>query len=341
MVTGSGTSGALSADKNIILAASDGGFENVFNQYTDEVQKGTQVDLSAISHEDPRLNLFDKLQGDSARFAKFREAQKQRELAGATTDLDKQKIERRYSEYLETEKHAIFGNSAAAERWMGFEDNADLYPNLEYRTAGDGDVRAEHAKLDGIVLPLNDSFWRSHTPPLGWGCRCELVQTDEPVNKNKEKYKGFEDTPAPKGFDFNPGIDKKVFSNQAGYYTSAPGTEAKQLTTEAQAFYYDFTKKYGAGMAGKAIATNLGKVKVTKKGVKAAIDQPHRNYTLKNMVMENLQGLMKELEFQPLAKSDNLFYGQFSLNGKNSYVIVEKLKNNQMQFRNITDTLDL
>src|SRR5690606_26524762 len=142
----------------------------------------------------------------------LREAQKQRELSGVTTDLDKARIEKKYAEFLKTEKQTIFANSAAAERWAGFAENADLYPNLEYRTAGDDDVRDEHAKLNGIILPLNDPFWNAHTPPLGWGCRCELVQTDEPANQNEEKYKGYEDTPAPKGFDFNPGVDQTLFS---------------------------------------------------------------------------------------------------------------------------------
>lgn len=187
---------------------------------------GTGIDISKISYTDPRFKLYNNLQSDAARFATFREAQKQRELSAVRTDLDKSRIEKRYAEYLKTEKQGIFANAAAAERWTGFQENADLYPNLEWRTAGDSDVRPEHARLDGLILPINDPFWNSHTPPLGFGCRCEVIQTDEKVNKTE----GHENTPAPKGFDFNPGVDQKIFSDSAGYYTSAPRADVGELT---------------------------------------------------------------------------------------------------------------
>lgn len=221
---------------------------------------------------------------------------------------------------------------------MGFQDNADIYPNLEYRTAGDADVRPEHAKLDGIVLPINDPFWKGHTPPLGFGCRCELVQTDAPANKGDEKYKGFEQTPVPKGFDFNPGVDQKLFSNNAGYYTSVAKTEADRLNKTAETFFADFTKNYGKKLIGKSITTAAGKMAVTEKAVKQAVNQPHRNFTLKNMVVENLPVLVKTMKFKPVPGKEGFLYASFKLDGKNSYVIVEKTGEN-LKFSTITDTL--
>lgn len=187
---------------------------------------GVGIDPEKAGKKDPRLKLHENLQKDAARFAAFREAQKERELKAAASEADKAKITKKYKDYLATEKQGIFANSAAAERWIGFEENADLYPNLEWRTAGDNDVRAEHAALEGLILPINDPFWNSHTPPLGFGCRCEIIQTDEPV---KEKD-GYADTTAPKGFDFNPGVEQKVFSGTAGYYTSASAEDAQIIT---------------------------------------------------------------------------------------------------------------
>lgn len=303
------------------------------------MRKGAGVDLENIKHTDPRLPLFNNLNADAARFAKFREAQKARELAETKTDLDKQRVEKKYREFLLTEKQTIFAQSAAAERWTGFAENADLYPNLEYRTAGDADVRPEHARLDGIILPINDPFWRGHTPPLGFGCRCELVQTDEQVNKNQEKYKGFENTPVPKGFNFNPGVDQKLFSDDAGYYTSAPAAEAKQLTTTAETFYAEFTKGYGKKLIGKSLSTGSGKMKVTEEGIKQAVNEAHRDFTLKNTLLENLPGLVKGLKFKAVAGKDDLFYAAFKLNGKQSYVIAERTAD-ELVFKSITDTLN-
>jgi SPP1 gp7 family putative phage head morphogenesis protein len=201
---------------------------------------GTGVDPENAKKKDPRLKLHNNLQKDAARFAAYREAQKERELKAAATDADKAKINKKYKDYLATEKQGIFANSAAAERWIGFSENADLYPNLEWRTAGDADVRAEHAELEGLILPIDDTFWNTHTPPLGFGCRCELIQTDEPVNKDQDKYKAFEETSAPKGFDFNPGTEQKVFSDTAGYYTSVSAEDSEVINE----WLIDFLESY-------------------------------------------------------------------------------------------------
>ena len=40
-------------------------------------------------------------------------------------------------------------------------------------------MREEHALLDGITRPIDDSFWDTYLPPNDWGCRCDVDQTDE------------------------------------------------------------------------------------------------------------------------------------------------------------------
>jgi SPP1 gp7 family putative phage head morphogenesis protein len=211
-------------------------FAKILAQYAKQVQMGTGVDPEKAKKKDPRIKLHNNLQKDAARFAAYREAQKERELKAAITEFDKAKITKKYKDYLAVEKQGIFANSAAAERWLGFAENADLYPNLEWRTAGDADVRAEHAILQGLILPVTDPFWNVHTPPLGFGCRCELIQTDEPANKKE----GYQETTAPKGFDFNPGKEQKIFSDTAGYYTSATADDSKLI----EEWLADFLENY-------------------------------------------------------------------------------------------------
>ena len=67
-----------------------------------------------------------------------------------------------------------------AAKWESFSEDGDRY-NLQYRTAGDGKVRPEHAALNGVTLPPSDSFWETYYPPNGWNCRCTVVQ----VRKSK------------------------------------------------------------------------------------------------------------------------------------------------------------
>ncbi len=219
---------------------------NTFETLLNQVQKGLGIDLSKVDVNSEIYKLFIDLQADTARFAAFRQYQQQTQMASLITDgmsLDKFKLEAKpvlnmFREYAKTEKQSAFAQAAAAERWQGFAENADIYPNLEWRTAGDSDVRDDHRKLDGLILPISDPFWNSHTPPLGWGCRCEVIQTDAPV-KEKE---GFKKTTAPKGFDGNPGKDRKLFSDTAGYYTNTSTTDSKEVNNLTKQYLTDYLK---------------------------------------------------------------------------------------------------
>ncbi len=63
----------------------------------------------------------------------------------------------------------------AAGRWQRFEASRATHPYIRYITMQDERVRASHAAFDGVTLPIDDPFWNTHTPPLGYRCRCRLV----------------------------------------------------------------------------------------------------------------------------------------------------------------------
>lgn len=89
-------------------------------------------------------------------------------------------IDKNYNEHhLRTEHETVETSSRRASEWQGFKRNADIMPNLKYVTAGDERVRDAHALLDGVIKPINDSFWLINYPPNGYNCRCYVEQTDE------------------------------------------------------------------------------------------------------------------------------------------------------------------
>ena len=94
---------------------------------------------------------------------------------------DVQKIDSTYnSNYLHAEYNFVQASAQMAAKWERFAEDGDRY-NLQYRTAGDGKVRPEHAALNGVTLPPSDPFWEEYYPPNGWNCRCTVVQ----VRKSK------------------------------------------------------------------------------------------------------------------------------------------------------------
>lgn len=95
---------------------------------------------------------------------------------------DVQKINGTYNaNYLHAEYNFVQASATMAAKWEQFSEDGDRY-NLQYRTAKDDKVRPEHAALDGVTLPMSDSFWETYYPPNGWNCRCTVVQV------RKQKY---------------------------------------------------------------------------------------------------------------------------------------------------------
>jgi SPP1 gp7 family putative phage head morphogenesis protein len=67
-----------------------------------------------------------------------------------------------------------------AGAWERFEDTADARGFLMYDAINDARTRPAHRAMDGIIRPIGDSFWDSHSPPCGYNCRCGLISlTDE------------------------------------------------------------------------------------------------------------------------------------------------------------------
>lgn len=103
---------------------------------------------------------------------------------------DVQKINDTYNaNYLHAEYNFVQASATMAAKWEQFSEDGDRY-YLQYRTAKDDKVRPEHAALDGVTLPMSDSFWETYYPPNGWNCRCTVVQV------RKQKYPATEHTEA-------------------------------------------------------------------------------------------------------------------------------------------------
>lgn len=72
--------------------------------------------------------------------------------------------------------------SYQAGRYRQMQEVKALRPYWRYRhSAAVQDPRPEHLAWDGLVLPADDPWWRTHFPPNGWGCQCtvETLSADE------------------------------------------------------------------------------------------------------------------------------------------------------------------
>lgn len=68
-------------------------------------------------------------------------------------------------------------NSArAAGQWERAQRSKKALPYILYVRTTSADPRGEHLGWVGIILPVDDPFWRTHWPPNGWGCKCQVRQ---------------------------------------------------------------------------------------------------------------------------------------------------------------------
>lgn len=68
-------------------------------------------------------------------------------------------------------------NSArAAGQWERAQRSKRALPYILYLRTTSTDPRQEHLAWVGIILPVDHPFWKTHWPPNGWGCKCQVRQ---------------------------------------------------------------------------------------------------------------------------------------------------------------------
>lgn len=67
--------------------------------------------------------------------------------------------------------------SHAAGRWQQMTDPMvmKMRPYWQYRHVTIENPRINHKRLNNLVLPADDSWWRVNYPPNGWGCHCYVI----------------------------------------------------------------------------------------------------------------------------------------------------------------------
>lgn len=262
-------------------------------------------------------DLAQSLKNDIAQFSAFKETSFRTQLESALTDDGKvvswsdfknkaAELNIEYNQrWLKTEYHHTVATANSVANWKGFEADADLYPNLKYNAVNDARTREKHRALDGLILPINHPFWKTHNVPLDWGCRCGLEQTDEEASKviPELDIKG--------AFRNNAALSGKVFG-EISYEGGMNATQIIESKTNAKKFVANkvlqsdrkeqfktvFESKKGAVLEHQLITKSddykdiLGVAKAYAQKGKIAEMLPEiseREKTVRNVVFPNLQ----------------------------------------------------
>lgn len=175
-------------------------------------------------------------------------------------------VENYNTNYLRTEYNLAVASSQNGKRYIEQKQESNIFPYLQYQTAGDEKVRATHKALDGKVFKIGDKQAMSLYPPNGYGCRCEFVQIDsdeaaEIGITTGAEGKGLLGTEhqnmVKQGFDKNVGDTGDIFALNKNYANQLNG-----INTDPNKFNY--------------VDAKLPGIEVIQSKLKAAYRRPNK-----------------------------------------------------------------
>lgn len=119
--------------------------------------------------------------------------------------------------YLKTEFDTAVGQAQMARDWVQIENDAEVFPLLQYKTQKDVLVRDSHAAISDVIKPVKDPFWNRFMPKNGWNCRCFTVQLESGTVSDTPEVN---EDDFPELFRMNPGKDKIIFDPKKHPYFS-------------------------------------------------------------------------------------------------------------------------
>lgn len=209
-------------------------YTKVAEKLTSGVYKGFGKILMEVDYKTPDYKMLFDLRENVYIFSGAKEYQQVRHLSSLLTNekgiktfnefkKEALSVHNEYNvNYLRAEYNSAIAQSRSASMWMDIEKDKGLYPQLQYSTVGDGRVRIEHARLDGIIRPVGDSFWSKYFPPNDWNCRCTVIQTVGGFDTPKENIPKFNKKEVPEIFRFNAGKERIVYSEKHPYFKVEP-----------------------------------------------------------------------------------------------------------------------
>ncbi len=223
------------------------------------VFEGFGKNYSDVKYDSPNYKLLNKLETSVYQFSGAKTYQQMQSISQLLMDGGKRrsfqdfkkevlKINDTYNgAWLKTEYNTAMAASQMSAKWATFEEQKGAIPNLQYRTAGDARVRPSHALLDGIIKPVDDSFWLQWFPPNGWNCRCDVIQSLHGKETADDKIITPDDVPA----IFRKPIAQKglALPPDHPYYRDVPASILKEAVAlmPVQSEAYEIVKEFSSG----------------------------------------------------------------------------------------------
>lgn len=210
------------------------------------VEEGIGKKYASIEFRDKDFDLMVQLKRNIYVFAAFKNYANINDMVAALEDngnvVDFRTFKQRASmiaqsynvDYLQTEYNTAIAQAQQGAKWTDILKAKDSLPLLQYDAVNDDRTRPEHAKLNGVTLPVEHEFWQEFYPPNGFNCRCIVRQLADGNIKQPPKQISTQDIP--KAFRNNAGASGRLYSNEHPYFENVSDKDSANILEAMRTF---------------------------------------------------------------------------------------------------------
>lgn len=93
----------------------------------------------------------------------------------------------------------------AAGEWERTQRTKKFMPFLRYGRSRSENRRLDHARFEGLILPVDHPLWAKIYPPNGWGCQCPIRQ----LTRSQAEGQGYDPSFEPPELEMRRWFDKR------------------------------------------------------------------------------------------------------------------------------------
>lgn len=355
--------------------------EEMFEAVWSELRQAVREGYGERAASSPRFDFYQALRRSTAVFSAFKVHRMQNDMAARMIDSEgklkpfKQWVkdvsdiaDHQVGSWLRTEYDTAVRRAHLAADWQRFEDEEDVFPNLEWLPSTSVERRPEHMLFYGLVLPVRHPFWRENFPGNLWGCKCDVQATDAPRTPEKDIPVPLGKSGSDKGLGKNPAHTAEIFDRSHPYFTEAKKGAEKAVRVLMDEVFPDYAEvkiepKHAENYTERRkelreIAKSLRAEPFHNKefgrdiflgrvGIREYLDQPHEHYVHKNELLLKMPEVMRKAKYvgfhppkDPERKPDVQMQHFFEIRilGDKSWIIVNEKKSGEIWFYGISDS---
>lgn len=308
----------------------------------DELNNAVDVGFGTVQFGEADFDFIQELKLNNGVFSAFKNHEQTKDLIRLLRDekgnlksfsqfrKDTESIIGDYNKrWLKTEYNTAIQKARTASNWKKWEKVKHLYPNIEYLPSRAAVQRAEHKVFYGIVLPMNNPFWATHTPPIDWGCMCGSTNTDKESTEIPEN-----NVKVAPGLDNNPALSKRLFSKSHPYENKLSKKAHKTVSRSTEKLLRNsmriWAKKMLVGNNTLIVKKELKyPISFTNQQIKVITGKAHPERSYRDMLLMNIEDVMQQAELiNTTAVIDSevnhkfWYYYKVKLQGKETYINV-------------------